>query len=42
MVEAEGGLTVRTSDSAIGILPDDISAALAPFGQAEGALTRIM
>lgn len=39
-VEASGGLAVRIRDTGIGIAPEDLPKALAPFGQVDSALSR--
>jgi PAS domain S-box-containing protein len=40
MVNSEGGMIINVVDSGIGIAPEDIAVALAPFGQIESALSR--
>jgi signal transduction histidine kinase len=38
--EANGGLAISIADTGIGIAPEQIAVALAPFGQVDGSLTR--
>ncbi len=39
-VEPSEGLSIRVSDTGIGMAAEDIAIALGPFGQVEGSLTR--
>jgi len=38
--ETEGGVAIRIADTGIGIAPEHMSVALAPFGQVDGSLSR--
>jgi PAS domain S-box-containing protein len=40
MIDEEGRMSISVIDSGIGIAPEDIAVALAPFGQIESALSR--
>jgi two-component system cell cycle sensor histidine kinase PleC len=40
MIDEEGRMTLTVIDSGIGIAPEDIAVALAPFGQIESSLSR--
>jgi PAS domain S-box-containing protein len=40
MIDEDGSMSISVIDSGIGIAPDDIAVALAPFGQIESALSR--
>jgi signal transduction histidine kinase len=39
-IDTGGGMTIRVSDTGIGIRKEDLAAALAPFGQVESSLSR--
>jgi signal transduction histidine kinase len=38
--DGEGGVVITVADTGIGMAPEDIPVALAPFGQVDGSLAR--
>ncbi len=40
MLAADGGIAIKVSDTGIGIAPEDMSTAMVPFQQVDGAASR--